>query len=331
MGQSSCPSSHLAIASIIATILLQWHANAFQVPVSTAICHQQLGRHQQNNHGFVLHDGANDDNGGNAAAAAADEAEQLFAKARAIRESLKATPGADDDRDASSSKMSPGSAAQVGKIVSEFSLQSPQSVENGYRLYLDIGREPGTWMDPRWGASGRRIECTLDVAFAMTPAEDDSSSVSDEIAAGLIKTVTNKSSSLSRVYHLISAPRARLRGGFDKMAINDGGFCIESSPSASLSSSSTLRFCISVDGAVDGDVTIPGGNLYFALPYFGTSMGMPSEDGDNAKRIMNLSNKEGTITVKQMGWHTGWRREESRILGVFRAVPLGKARERDKF
>eukprot|EP00956_Cyclotella_meneghiniana_P008937 scaffold12269_cov41-Cyclotella_meneghiniana.AAC.3 len=30
---------------------------------------------------------------------------------------------------------------------------------------VDIGREPDTWMDPRWGASGHRIEFTLDVSF----------------------------------------------------------------------------------------------------------------------------------------------------------------------
>ena len=111
------------------------------------------------------------------------------------------------------------------------------------------------------------------------------------------------------------------------MAIADGRFCVESSPSTSPSSSSTLRFCISAAGAKDGDVSIPGGYLYFALPYFGLGGG---GEGTGASG-MNLSRKEGTITVKQMGWHTGWRREESRILGVFRAMPLEKARLRDKY
>lgn len=103
------------------------------------------------------------------------------------------------------------------------------------------------------------------------------------------------------------------------MAIQEGGFCIESTPSAS---SSTLRFCISVAGTKDGDVIIPEGLIYFALPYFGIQ---------GSTNTMALSTKEGTITVKQMGWNTGWRREESRILGVFRAVPLVKAKTRDKF
>jgi len=43
-----------------------------------------------------------------------------------------------------------------------------------YHLYLDIGRDPGTWMDPRWGASGHsRIELTLDVWFQESLCMDD--------------------------------------------------------------------------------------------------------------------------------------------------------------
>ena len=43
------------------------------------------------------------------------------------------------------------------------------------------------------------------------------------------------------------------------------------------------------------------------------------------------SSKEGVVTVRQMGWHTGWRRDESRIVGTFRAVPIDKAKQKDGF
>lgn len=270
-------------------------------------------------------DGGGEGDDGNAAVA---DAERLLAKARAIRAGL----GAAGAVDASSGPVAGAAGATTAK-QSEFSLPLTvgQPTRNGFRLYIDVGREPGTWMDPRWGASGRRIECTVDVSFAgptTTDEEgDDAATVSlasDDIAAGLIKTVTTKSSSLSPVYELQSAPYVRLRGGWDKMAITDGGYCVESSRGAS---SSTLRFCLSVDGITDGDVSIPKGKLYFALPYFGTK----TEGGDSSTAIMALSSKEGTVTVKQMGWNTGWRREESRILGVFRAVPLETAQKRDKF
>ncbi|KAL9189588.1 hypothetical protein ACHAXT_009263 [Thalassiosira profunda] len=264
--------------------------------------------------GRVLMYGGTDD-----ATEAAAEAAQLLAKAKAIRESLE-TAGESSTAQSVSAKSS-----VVGTRQSEFSLPASLSTENAFRLYLDIGREKGTWMEPRWGASGRRIECTVDVSIERPKEEDGEATLaSGEIAAGLAKAVTSKSSSLSPVYRLPTAPYARLRGGFDKMIIHEGGYCIESSSSASVSSSSTLRFCLSVTGTTDGDVSIPEGNLYFALPYFGLRT-----EGDASR--MELSAKEGTVCVRQMGWHTGWRREESRILGVFRAVPIDKAKVRDKF
>jgi hypothetical protein len=69
----------------------------------------------------------------------------------------------------------------------------------------------------------------------------------------------------------------------------------------------TLRLMVEAEGTKAnqdyGDVSIPKGYLYFSLPCFGGQ----------------LSTKEGPVTVRQIGWHTGWRREENRILGVFRA------------
>ena len=273
--------------------MLHATANAFHLPIHTSPGYQISALR-----------GSNDEN------SAVTEAEILLAKAKAIRESLGPTD------ESTTTKSTPTNAIQ-----SEFALSQSESASvNSFRLYLDIGRENGTWMDPRWGASGRRIECTLDISF--NNDGDTAEPASADITEGLIKTVTSKSSSLSPIYKMQYAS-ARLRSGFDKMTIADGGYCIESSKSASLSSSSTLRFCLKVAGTKDyGDVSIPEESLYFALPYFG-------KESSNGQML--LSNKEGTITVKQMGWHTGWRKEESRILGVFRAVMLEKAKARDKF
>ena len=49
--------------------------------------------------------------------------------------------------------------------------------DNSYRIYVDIGQEPGTWMEPQWGASGAHIEFTVDVEFVVVV--DDSSSTTD--------------------------------------------------------------------------------------------------------------------------------------------------------
>jgi hypothetical protein len=239
------------------------------------------------------------------------DADRLLAKAKAIRESLPP--------DATNNKATP---KITSSIKSEFALPTEKFIPGcTYRLNVDIGREEGTWMDPRWGASGRRIEFTLDISFPLPSnlgGEGEVSLASQDVAAGLLKSVTTKSNSVSSVYAVNYAPFARLKGGFDKMTIHNGGYCIETSSS---SRSSTLRFCFTADGtgnASYGDVSIPEGNLYFALPYFGMQRSVSPKDG----KYMALSTKEGTVTVKQMGWHTGWRREESRILGVFRAVSL---------
>jgi len=270
----------------------------------------------RNHHNILLNCAKNDDEG---VTTAEQQAERLLARAKSIREDLDAAVSSN-----SSNQSDEGNGfSSTPKIKSEFSLSSG-SKNNSFRIFLDIGREPGTWMDPRWGASGNRIECTIDISFSPQQGEDKECS-SEEIASALIKTVTTKTSKLSPVFKLQHAPFARLRSGFDKMKIEDGGYCIESGPK-----SSTLRFCLSVSGtssASYGDLSIPEGKLYFALPYFGTVQG----DGSNSSPSMSISKKEGTICVKQMGWHTGWRREESRILGVFRAVPLEEARRRDKF
>ncbi len=101
----------------------------------------------------------------NAANEASTEAERLLSKAKAIREELEG----DSTRD-SKQIMEGKSPIQ---IQSEFCLPATttsSASNNNYRLYLDVGSEPGTWMDPRWGVSGRRRECTIDVSFS--PADD---------------------------------------------------------------------------------------------------------------------------------------------------------------
>lgn len=307
------PSRTIAILSTALLLLPTVEVNGF-LHIPTVNTPSVVTR---SHHNILLNYCAKNDDEG-VITTAEQQAERLLARAKSIREDLDAAVSSN-----SSNQLDEGNSST--KIKSEFSLASGSN-NNSYRIYLDIGREPGTWMDPRWGASGKRIECTLDIDFTQQQGEDKECS-SEEIASALIKTVTTKTSKLSPVFKLQHAPFARLRSGFDKMKIDDGGYCIESGLK-----SSTLRFCLSVSGtggssASYGDISIPEGKLYFALPYFGTVQG----DGSNNSPSMSISKKEGTICVKQMGWHTGWRREESRILGVFRAVPLEEARRRDKF
>jgi len=77
-------------------------------------------------------------------AAAAAEARQHLAKAKAICESLVTSSDVSLIRSSTIRTPSQG----VAKSRSEFSPPSSQSLENdncGYRMYIDIGRESGTW------------------------------------------------------------------------------------------------------------------------------------------------------------------------------------------
>jgi hypothetical protein len=225
-------------------------------------------------------------------AALRDEAEDLLERARKIRESLP-------------------EEKEKEVIISDSTEEDKENVLGEYRLYVDIGRESGTWMEPRWAASGKRIDFSLDVALY-------SDLVPKELADQMVND--NTWGEKTPVYRVRPLQPARLRSGFDKMKCQEGGYRLDNK-------STTIRFFLPVDGigsaAYDvakstyGDVWIPSGNLYFSLPCFGSPK--------------NLSTREGPVTVREMGWHTGWRRKESRIVGTFRAVRLANAQKKDKY
>jgi hypothetical protein len=216
--------------------------------------------------------------------------------------------------------------------VSPFVLPPPPAVQGtdeaaavsyDYRLHVDIGREPGSWMEPRWGASGRRIEFTLDVRFTDKVAEDGggdgATRIRQHASSSLVKGGTtlgwlgSKQGSECTCFALETAPYARMRSGFDRMRCLGGVYRIERD-SNKPKSDGAVRFCILVDGTTDyGDVTIPPGYLYFSIPAFSSNLSL-------------ISRKPGPVTVRQAGWNTGWRREESRIVGVFVATPLADKR-----
>lgn len=167
-------------------------------------------------------------------------------------------------------------------------------------------------MDARWGASGKRIQFNLDIKLL-------SNKLADPIVADKMVKDNNMGKS-SQVYALETAPFARLRDGFDRMQCYGGAYRID----VDKGGRHTIRLMIDVEGTmadqnyIYGDVSIPKGCLYFSLPCFGA-------------RIDQLSVKEGPVTVRQSGWHTGWRRQESRILGVFQAKKMADAKRRDSY
>ena len=132
---------HSRRATKCSLLNLNLNSNSFK-----ADCfHQRRGRISS-----VLHN----TNGNDDAPPTTTEAEKLMAKAKAIRESI---PISTDE------PQSNQQTTTVNKILSDFSLpqQSLDDDSNNYRLYLDIGREKGTWMDPRWGS--RYVHIVIDL------------------------------------------------------------------------------------------------------------------------------------------------------------------------
>ena len=250
------------------------------------------------------------------------ESERLQKLAQAIRDSIPEEKSMNEEK----------ASAINQKIMTEEKSKSDNTNTSdddkvGYRLYIDIGREPGTWMDPRWGASGKRIEFSVDVNFCKNAISTDKEIQKRMDAAkpnnlGLLPSRSNSSQS-KNVFLLESSKVARLRNGFDSMKCFGGAYRLDDDVGnkGGRIQQSTLRFFIDVNGKEDstyGDISIPAGCLYFSLPCFGNN-------------LSQLSTKEGIVTIREMGWNTGWRREESRIVGTFRVLPIEQAKRRDKF
>lgn len=157
-----------------------------------------------------------------------EEADALLSRARRLREEIETNVKSDQQPD----KEMDGSG-KTQKTLSPWSVKSEEKGD-GYRLYVDIGREDGTWMDRRWGASGRRIPFTIDMKFSKVLA-------SDSTVDKMVKD--NYMGQSSDVYTIITADAARLRGGFDKMKCMGGCYRIDSSKGKD-----TIRFYLEVDG-----------------------------------------------------------------------------------
>lgn len=135
-----------------------------------------------------------------------------------------------------------------------------------YVLSLDIGREKGTWMPMTWGASGERIALDILIEFAEGGA----------IASADVVTP------------------------WRNIKITGGRWAAQStSRTAGIGDEKTLRFTLITTGLEKGDVSIPPGTLWFAIPSWGSVL-----------------SRSGIVTVRQKRFGV---REESRIVGTFGA------------
>mmetsp|Transcript_19289 Transcript_19289/g.21535 ORF Transcript_19289/g.21535 Transcript_19289/m.21535 type:complete len:346 (-) Transcript_19289:105-1142(-) len=343
MIDSSTGSSNvIKTVTLLTLIVLYFHQCLAFSTTNTRPAQRQRQQHYPNYHQKYLHHGTlqqrkkllifpplsmtdnnndsdteNDDNDNNTSELY-KEAQELMARAKAIRDSLPPEEREKMEREKIEKEKEIASKVEEEKIEDERTVVLGPSV--GYRLSIDLGRESGTWMDPQWGRSGARIDFTVDVAFLL-PENNNNDSIDPSLAnkdvmSNMVKdNLTGKSS----VVRVVSCPlqRACMREGLGyQMECNGGGYRVDFDDNKNSNQSSTARFYLDVEGTstssvglVYGDIFVPEGQLYFSLPCFSRS-------------VERLSTREGIVTVRQYGWHTGWRRLESRIVGTFRAKPL---------
>ena len=227
-----------------------------------------------------------------------EEAQRLLKKARQLSEEIKLQElekkqknlkRTDKQDDESSTTMTSSSSSVVVSGGTTSSAATPPSTSSrlksiwnvppstvdgnenavGYRLFVDIGREDGTWMDVRWGSSGKRIEFTLDVEFTTSVVGKDDSARKNMVQ-------DNLSGQSSDIYTLRTAQYARLRSGFDRMECGrdtddksensstggayridieqgSGGGGLGGARSRRTAATSTIRFFVPVEGTPERD------------------------------------------------------------------------------
>jgi len=140
-----------------------------------------------------------------------------------------------------------------------------------WKVSLDIGREPGTWMPKDWGASGDRLKLNLEFEFTedqLYEREEFLGSIGDA------KIVSVKES------QMVLSPS--LTQGTRNIPVRNGGWRL--SKGKGPMGSDLLRFYIEIDEAVsrtNGDVILPAGRIYYSCGFF--NMNRPAGSGEKSR------------------------------------------------
>ena len=163
------------------------------------------------------------------------------------------------------------------------------------RVDLDVGREPGTWMDKDWAASGARLVLPVNIRF--TNEEMDLGIPGEESLGGrYCRRVRVLDESISFV-----GPQ-----GQTEVEVVDGGWATLPILNQKLQAGERkLRFFLDFpQGAQRNDVSIPAGRVFFSSAVFpknvdttATVPGVPMIQSPDGAGIL----KEGGVTIKSNG------------------------------
>ena len=147
-----------------------------------------------------------------------------------------------------------------------------------WKVSLSVGREPGTWMPPDWGKSGKRINVSFVAEFAPSLSRERDDLLRRGGRAGGDGANPAK---VLRVVDGIATLGPSTTEGSRVYAARDGGWRVARGEGPA--GTDLLRFYVDVDGRMahddDGcDVYVPGGRVYCSCGYFPSSLG----DGKDA-------------------------------------------------
>lgn len=136
-----------------------------------------------------------------------------------------------------------------------------------WRVMLNIGREPGTWMPTEWGASGERLYLQLELEFSsealMETFSDAKHFPGDDFLNGRSNT------KLLKVVHNEASLSPTLKEGARKVRVQNGGWRV--APYEGPMGTTVLRFYVELEEQVaheGSDVWCPAGRVYCTCGYF---------------------------------------------------------------
>lgn len=189
-------------------------------------------------------------------------------------------------------KIEGGSEDYVGKKIDV----SPGTVlhagnaplENTYwKIMLNIGREPGTWMPKTWGVSGERLLLQLQVQFRPDPLDEREDFLGGSGADG-------GKGSLCHVVQNDAVFGPSMTESARHVRFLDGGWRIGRGEGPL--GTDVLRFYVDLEEKVErGDVYCPAGRVYCTCGYFDVSHRGHSRKVDARRKLDGLADKYNNI------------------------------------
>jgi len=166
-------------------------------------------------------------------------------------------------------------APELSQLLS-FKAGEPTLEDTYWKVQLNIGREPGTWMPKTWGASGERLLLNLEVHFT-----DEQLYSRDEFLMGL------GNARICRVVNRELAIAPTMTEGSKSIRLKDGGWRIAKGEGPM--GTDLLRFFIEAEEDMEirhsgSDVYVPPGKIYCSCGYF--KMHRPSGIKDDLRDQM---------------------------------------------